>query len=147
MHASRAVFGRNHLATYLVEDRALARGMLSGCVAPVAIAGDNVSRSNCKKRAASDLLYEHLKAREIFSSKRTSPTHAIHEPASSVMNAVEYCLLHGLKLAGPEHPAILRAQESLSYGALAARHPKTARRPAKPLRGVLWPDGGRGGDP
>src|SRR5439155_22239866 len=89
MHASRAVFGRNHLATYLVEDRALARGMLSGCVAPVAIAGDNVSRSNCKKRAASDLLYEHLKAREIFfeprpkkPSKRTSSTHAIHEPAS-----------------------------------------------------------------
>ena len=63
------------------------------------------------------------------------------------MNAAEYCLLHGLKLAGPEHPAILCAQESLSYGALAARHAKTARRPAKPLRGVLWPDGGRGGDP
>src|SRR5262249_24188244 len=41
--------------------------------------------------------------------------------APSVMNAVEYCLLHGLKLAGPEHPAILCAQESLSYGALAAR--------------------------
>src|SRR5262249_53135941 len=38
-----------------------------------------------------------------------------------VMNAVEYCLLHGMKLAGPEHPAILCAQESLSYGALAAR--------------------------
>jgi hypothetical protein len=37
------------------------------------------------------------------------------------MNAVEYCLLHGLKLAGPEHPALLCAQESLSYGALAAR--------------------------
>src|SRR5205823_9763142 len=37
------------------------------------------------------------------------------------MNAAEYCLLHGLKLAGPEHPAILCAQESLSYGALAAR--------------------------
>src|SRR5262245_47924558 len=37
------------------------------------------------------------------------------------MNAVEYCLLHGLKLAGPEHPAILCTQESLSYGALAAR--------------------------
>src|SRR5262245_45264399 len=41
--------------------------------------------------------------------------------ARSVMNAVEYCLLHGLKLAGPEHPAILCAQESLSYGVLAAR--------------------------
>ncbi len=54
-------------------------------------------------------------------SKRTSPTHVVHEPAPSVMNAVEYCLLHGLKLAGPEHPAILCAQESLSYGALAAR--------------------------
>src|SRR5216683_2934740 len=37
------------------------------------------------------------------------------------MNAVEYCLLHGLKLAGPEHPALLCAQESLSYGALATR--------------------------
>ena len=37
------------------------------------------------------------------------------------MNAVEYCLLHGRKLAGPEHPAILCAQELLSYGALAAR--------------------------
>src|SRR5438093_6146981 len=49
------------------------------------------------------------------------PTHAVHEPAPSVMNAVEYCLLHGLKLAGSEHPAILCAQESLSYGALAAR--------------------------
>jgi hypothetical protein len=34
------------------------------------------------------------------------------------MNAVEYCLLHGLKLAGSEHPAILCGQESLSYGAL-----------------------------
>jgi acyl-coenzyme A synthetase/AMP-(fatty) acid ligase len=37
------------------------------------------------------------------------------------MNAIEYCLLHGLKLAGPYHPAILCAQESLSYGALTAR--------------------------
>ena len=54
-------------------------------------------------------------------SNRTSPTHAAHEPAPSVMDAVEYCLLHGLKLAGPEHPAILCAQETLSYGALAAR--------------------------
>src|SRR4029077_20161590 len=51
----------------------------------------------------------------------SSPTHAVHEPAPSVMNAVEYCSLHGLKLAGPEHPAILCAHESLSYGALAAR--------------------------
>ena len=37
------------------------------------------------------------------------------------MNAVEYCLIHGLKIAGPDHPAILSAGESLSYGALAAR--------------------------
>jgi acyl-CoA synthetase (AMP-forming)/AMP-acid ligase II len=37
------------------------------------------------------------------------------------MNAVAYCLLHGLKIAGPEHPAILCADESVSYGALAAR--------------------------
>ena len=37
------------------------------------------------------------------------------------MNAVEYCLLHGLKAAGPEHPALLSAGETLSYGALAAR--------------------------
>ena len=34
------------------------------------------------------------------------------------MNAVEYCLLHGLKLAGAEHPALLSAGEVLSYGAL-----------------------------
>ena len=37
------------------------------------------------------------------------------------MNAVEYCLLHGLKTAGPEHPALLSAGEVLSYGALSAR--------------------------
>ncbi|HWL31136.1 MAG TPA: AMP-binding protein [Xanthobacteraceae bacterium] len=37
------------------------------------------------------------------------------------MNAVEYCLLHGLKVAGAEHPALLSAGETLSYGALAAR--------------------------
>ena len=37
------------------------------------------------------------------------------------MNAVEYCLLHGLKVAGPEHPALLSAGETLSYGALATR--------------------------
>jgi len=37
------------------------------------------------------------------------------------MNAVEYCLLHGLKAAGPNHPALLSAGEVLSYGALAAR--------------------------
>src|SRR5712671_5002708 len=37
------------------------------------------------------------------------------------MNAVEYCLLHGLKVSGPDHPALLCAAETLSYGALAAR--------------------------
>jgi benzoate-CoA ligase len=37
------------------------------------------------------------------------------------MNAVEYCLLHGIKVSGPEHPALLSAGETLSYGALAAR--------------------------
>jgi benzoate-CoA ligase len=37
------------------------------------------------------------------------------------MNAVEYCLLHGLKAAGPDHPALLSASETLTYGALAAR--------------------------
>ena len=42
------------------------------------------------------------------------------------MNAVEYCLLHGLKVAGPEHPALLSAGEALSYGALAA-----ARQPVR----------------
>jgi acyl-coenzyme A synthetase/AMP-(fatty) acid ligase len=37
------------------------------------------------------------------------------------MNAVEYCLLHGLKVSGPGHPALLSAGETLSYGALVAR--------------------------
>jgi acyl-coenzyme A synthetase/AMP-(fatty) acid ligase len=37
------------------------------------------------------------------------------------MNAVEYCLLHGLKVAGPDHPALLSAGETVTYGALAAR--------------------------
>ena len=37
------------------------------------------------------------------------------------MNAVEYCLLHGLGVSGPDHPAILCAEESLTYGALATR--------------------------
>ena len=37
------------------------------------------------------------------------------------MNAVEYCLLHGLKVAGPDHPALLSAGETLSYGGLAGR--------------------------
>ena len=37
------------------------------------------------------------------------------------MNAVEYCLLNGLKVAGPEHPAVVCSEESLSYGALTAR--------------------------
>jgi acyl-coenzyme A synthetase/AMP-(fatty) acid ligase len=37
------------------------------------------------------------------------------------MNAVEYCLLHGRKVSGPDHPALLSAGETLSYGALAVR--------------------------
>ena len=37
------------------------------------------------------------------------------------MNAVEYCLLNGLKVTGPGHPAILSVGEQLSYGALVAR--------------------------
>ena len=37
------------------------------------------------------------------------------------MNAVAYCLLHGLKVAGAAHPALLSAGETLSYGALAER--------------------------
>jgi benzoate-CoA ligase len=37
------------------------------------------------------------------------------------MNAVEYCLLHGLKVAGADRPALLSAGETLSYGALAGR--------------------------
>jgi benzoate-CoA ligase len=37
------------------------------------------------------------------------------------MNAVEYCLLHGLAVAGPGQPAIACAEETLSYGALVAR--------------------------
>src|SRR5262245_58909215 len=37
------------------------------------------------------------------------------------MNAVEYSLLHGLAVAGPDHPALVSAEEELSYGALAAR--------------------------
>jgi benzoate-CoA ligase len=37
------------------------------------------------------------------------------------MNAVEYCLLHGLKVAGAAHPALLSAGEVLSYGALERR--------------------------
>jgi acyl-CoA synthetase (AMP-forming)/AMP-acid ligase II len=37
------------------------------------------------------------------------------------MNAVEYCLLHGLKVAGLDRPALISAGETLSYGALAAR--------------------------
>ncbi len=42
------------------------------------------------------------------------------------MNAVEYCLLHGLKVAGPAHPALVSAEETLSYGELAARVAKYA---------------------
>jgi benzoate-CoA ligase len=37
------------------------------------------------------------------------------------MNAVEYCLLHGLKVAEPAHPALFSAGETLSYGALEQR--------------------------
>jgi benzoate-CoA ligase len=37
------------------------------------------------------------------------------------MNAVAYCLLHGLSVAGPDRPALLSAEETLSYGALAER--------------------------
>ena len=41
--------------------------------------------------------------------------------AARIMNAVEYCLLHGLKVAGAAHPALLSAGEALSYGALEQR--------------------------
>src|SRR5262249_5241123 len=37
------------------------------------------------------------------------------------MNAVEFCLLGGLKTSGPERPAIVCAEESLTYGALVVR--------------------------
>jgi len=37
------------------------------------------------------------------------------------MNAVEYCLLHGSEARRAGASALLCAQESLSYGALAAR--------------------------
>jgi len=37
------------------------------------------------------------------------------------MNAVAYCLLEGLRIAGPGHPALISAEETLSYGALVAR--------------------------
>jgi acyl-coenzyme A synthetase/AMP-(fatty) acid ligase len=37
------------------------------------------------------------------------------------MNAVEYCLLHGLEVAGSEHPALISAGETLSYAALEQR--------------------------
>ena len=33
----------------------------------------------------------------------------------------KYCLLNGLKVAGPAHPALLSASETLSYGALEQR--------------------------
>ena len=42
-------------------------------------------------------------------------------PAAAPMNAVEYCLLHGLRTAGPDHPALVSAKEELSYGALTDR--------------------------
>jgi benzoate-CoA ligase len=37
------------------------------------------------------------------------------------MNAVEYCLLHGLAVSGADGPAVVSAGESLTYGALTAR--------------------------
>jgi benzoate-CoA ligase len=37
------------------------------------------------------------------------------------MNTVEYCLLNGLRVAGPARPALLSASETLSYGALEQR--------------------------
>ncbi len=37
------------------------------------------------------------------------------------MGVVDHCLLHGLRLSGPDHPAILCAEESLTYGALTDR--------------------------
>jgi benzoate-CoA ligase len=43
------------------------------------------------------------------------------------MNCVEYCLLHGLSIAGPDRPALLGAEETLSYGALTARVSQFAR--------------------
>ena len=58
-----------------------------------------------------------------------------------IMNAVEYCLLHGLKVAGPAHPALVFAEESLSYGALAGAS-QNMRRPARKRRApgdrVAW---------
>ncbi len=42
------------------------------------------------------------------------------------MNAVAYCLLEGLRVAGPAHPALISAGETLSYGALVARVAKFA---------------------
>jgi acyl-coenzyme A synthetase/AMP-(fatty) acid ligase len=37
------------------------------------------------------------------------------------MNAVEYALLNGLRVSGRDHPALMSAGETLSYGALASR--------------------------
>src|SRR5262245_31465923 len=37
------------------------------------------------------------------------------------MGVVDYCLLHGLKVSGPDHPAILCVEESVTYGALVDR--------------------------
>lgn len=42
------------------------------------------------------------------------------------MNAVAYCLLEGLRVAGQAHPALVSADESLTYGALVARVAKFA---------------------
>ena len=54
------------------------------------------------------------------------------------MNAVEHCLLHGLKVAGSAHPALVCSEETLSYGALTARVAKFA--------GALRESGVRPGD-
>ena len=37
------------------------------------------------------------------------------------MDVVDYCLLQGLRVSGPDHPAILCAEETLTYGALTDR--------------------------
>jgi acyl-coenzyme A synthetase/AMP-(fatty) acid ligase len=55
------------------------------------------------------------------------------------MNAVEYSLLHGLRTAGADAPALLCADDSVSYGALAARVGQFAAG----LRGVGVKDGDR----
>jgi 3-hydroxybenzoate/4-hydroxybenzoate---CoA ligase len=53
------------------------------------------------------------------------------------MNAVEFCLLGGLKTSGPEKQALLCAEESLTYGALVMR---VARFAAGLLEAGVRPD-------